>query len=1012
MTGIIDTVDVSVEIWGSLVTNLAASDLPHGASPDCQDVQFQIGSVRTRPGITANYTLTGNGTIQYLKTYENLQEVPRFLSLDSLGVLRKDVSPGGALATIYNGIIPGAFCRSDSLFGREYLAFSNGTGGLDIPRQFDDTYFDRVSQCGPGLAPTVVDSGAAGNISAGVHQLSVIFVTRSAYYTRPAVPTNWTAAGSKKASITNIPIGPPNVIARVLCFTAVAQSSFYHLGPFGLTLASSNMYIADNVTTTATIDFTDGLLLLGTLDDPLFNQIVLPPVAGTIGYSSRLFHWGEQANIQNMLNLTFDGGFAGAAANANTGALSPTAASGAGVWVGRTNADVPWGTPLGPVATCAIGASGVSRQLIQTGYGAAVPMNARVTGVVAVAPVKGSAGGTVYDAAGSPGAGVFLTLDGVTIGSSNHANGNLWTAAFAAQTYGSAADSWGVAGGLTPAIVNSPNFGIIYAAEENAGGQTASVEPVTLTIYYATPAAGAVPLGWTAGANFAGGASANAGPYPVVFGDAFSITGDGATAIRGQITQGAAIDYLNNPIIVPGVSYGVQARVASTGALNAGTLHVNLQSTMGGFTTPGLAVQAMQTGAAYALFIGVLTTALVGQIPADLLLQVYADGTPNNGGVLLIDNIEIYPLNEQWNNSNVRASFGQLATQGQESYDSVTGLIQYNLNDGQSVRNMFKIRERLYIVKEHSFGVTQDNGVDEPDLWAITDVSTKVGTPSINGVGIGEDWVVIAHRTGLFLYWGGEVLKISEEIQPTWDSINWQYGSTISVSVDLRHRRIYVCVPIGVNGDGIPFTKPNKTLVLDYHDVGADASAIAANPPIHLTYAGTKKAFDRARKWTPWTVSANSVAQIELANGQTATYFGSNDGTGNINVLDETGTVFTDNGNTIPSYYTTAAFAELPTEDAKQLRSHRHLYTYLTMYVQGGGTLGITLLPGSLLNAIAINSVTLSNPAFRDAEAMLNQSAERMFVKVASQGSGQNFDLQRMCLNMKPEPWAIVRGAP
>ena len=124
----------------------------------------------------------------------------------------------------------------------------------------------------------------------------------------------------------------------------------------------------------------------------------------------------------------------------------------------------------------------------------------------------------------------------------------------------------------------------------------------------------------------------------------------------------------------------------------------------------------------------------------------------------------------------------------------------------------------------------------------------------MNGVGIGEDWAVIAHRTGLYLYWGGEVLKISEEIQPTWDTINWQFGSTIAVTVDTRRRRIYICAPFGAD------TRPTKTLVLDYHDVGADASAIAANPPIHLTYAGTKKAFDRARKWCPWTYPANSVA--------------------------------------------------------------------------------------------------------------------------------------------------------
>ena len=404
------TVDCPIEIVAGLVTNIAPSDLPHGVSPDCSDVQFQIGSAKTRPGTTSLYTLAGNPTVNYMKTWENLQEVPRFLSLDSLGVLRKDVTPGGALTPISSGILPNCWCRSCSLFGREYFGFGNPFEGLDIPRQYDDTNFDRISQVGPGAAPTATDEsisftiGAAGlpgasqlgtfnivsasevgnvctiqaipglidpitvktgdqftvagigtagyngtftaladatgslstklilqyfnptsglatdtgggtvqlsyalikftaaqtaskfiavglsvilagitnaayngtwrvaftdfpgnqgggsivvafgqfgvansgtgtvsiggNISAGVHQLSVIFVTRSGYYTKPAPPNHWTAGGNKRVTVGNIPIGPPNVIARVLCFTAAAQSSFYHLGPTGLTIIS------------------------------------------------------------------------------------------------------------------------------------------------------------------------------------------------------------------------------------------------------------------------------------------------------------------------------------------------------------------------------------------------------------------------------------------------------------------------------------------------------------------------------------------------------------------------------------------------------------------------------------------------------------------------------------------------------------------------------------------------------------------------------------------------------
>ena len=1052
-------------------------------------MQFQIGSAKTRPGITAQYTLAGNPTVNYLKTYTNLQEVPRLLSLDSLGVLRKDVTPGGALAAIYSGILPGSFCKSCSLFAREYFAFSNGTNGYDMPRQYDDTNFDRVSQCGPGQAPSVVDYlppaatiGAAGaggsvNIAAspagivwggltqvfdgkgyiqfytyftvtttvahgmvpgesitisaststpavnkgwhiatvpspttftvnyqvpagsinggggsvigtiagismfrqgnittvnttaahgfqvgwnvqiggipgiavggaivstaqqggtvtvttttahglvpgataivagvgdatydgtyivlstpsplsytyaanttttasaggtttspfngtfvitsvpttttfsytdygpnqtsnsggtaivlgsiipGVHGVSVIFVTRSGYYTKPAVPGSWTAGGGQMAGVTNIPIGPPNVVARVVCFTAAAEASYYHLATNQVTSALGNMYIPDNVTTAAFIDFSDQTLQLGTLDDPLFNQIVLPPVAGSIDYSTRLFHWGEQNNVQNFVNLSFDGGFSG----------------------------------------------------------------------------------------------------------------------------------------------GNPN----------------------------------IPLGWTPAAfpNNLAGESALADGLPTVFGDAYAIYGN-TNLICGQVTQSAAADYLGNALLQLNTAYSVRARIMVTGAA-AGTIHVNLQSTSGAFTTTGISLAWNQLTGNYVLYSGNLTSGLAA-IPSDLVLQVYVDGTPNIGTVFVIDEIEIFPTNQQFNNSIVRASTGQLTTQGQESYEvapegseTSDGEMQYGLNDGTSVRTCFKIRQRLYIVKEHSFGVTQDDGVNEPSAWSITDVSKAVGTPSINGVGIGEDWVVIAHRSGLYLYWGGEVVTICQEIQEVWNTINWAYGWTIAVSVDVRRRRIFVAAPFGES------TTPNQTLVLDYHDVGSDASAIASNPPIHLTYTGAKRAFDRARKWCIWTISANCIAQIELPTGETGVYFGSNDSTGNINELDDTGTVFTDNGAMIPSYYCTSFLPDRESKQGLQLSQHRIAFQYLTTFSQGLGSIGITIFMDSLSNGTVLNPQALSNLAIKDIEMGINQLGERMALKFSNSGAGNWFDLQNMVLNVREDPWAKTRG--
>ena len=131
-------------------------------------------------------------------------------------------------------------------------------------------------------------------------------------------------------------------------------------------------------------------------------------------------------------------------------------------------------------------------------------------------------------------------------------------------------------------------------------------------------------------------------------------------------------------------------------------------------------------------------------------------------------------------------------------------------NNGQGLRAAFTLRNNLYFVKERSMYVTATDGVNEPALWQVEEVSNKVGTPSAHGVGIGEEWVVIAGRSGLYYFDGSEPVKLSQEIQPTWDAINWQYGQNLWVEVDTQHKRILVGVPMG------SATQPNQILMLDY----------------------------------------------------------------------------------------------------------------------------------------------------------------------------------------------------
>ena len=975
--------DAPIEIFSGLVTDMAPADLPHGVSPDCQDVVFSSGGVATRPGLQTLFgALAGNPTINYLKTYATPNATLRALALDANGNLYKETTPG-MLGTVASGLATDSFANSTTLFGREYLAFSDGKSGADLPRQFDDMNFDRVSQGGPGAAPVPVEeniqvgivasptgatqpaavaiaasptgatqngflvtittsashgltagqsvtvagvgisgyngtfpvasilsstqftyiagvsalaasgggssasatatiqtsvahglsagqlvtitgigvtgyngtftiasvpdaahftftaatgglgasgggtASAAGSIAAGVHQVCVLFQTRQGYFTRPGPAASFTASGSKRIVLANIPTGPSNVTARILCFTGAGGASFFYVGA-GSSLFGGNMILADNTTTSLTVDFSDAILLAGTNVDSLFRLIELAPCAGVLGYSERLLWWGERNKMNNWVNLGFDGGFTG------------------------------------------------------------------------------------------------------------------------------------------PSL---PHY----------------------------------PLGWTPDPVFAPGGTDE--ESFVVWGAAYSIVGNGGTPTRGLMTQSAVADSLGVPRIQANTDYTVRARCACNATLAAGVLHVQLFSASAGIDTTGLQLTAAQLTTDYVEYTARLTdSGPLATIPSDLALRVFADGTPNLNGQFYIDSIEIFPTAQPLNSSIVRAS----RVEDPESYDGIEGLLSVSENDGQAIRAAFKLRERIYFVKEHSLHATQDDGVNEPALWSIAEISRRLGTPSVRGVGIGEDWVVIAHRTGLYIFSGGEPIKISQEIQPTWNQINWAAGHTLWVTVDTKERRIYVGAPFGAA------TSPNEVLMLDYRDLD-DAADIAGRPPINITLAGRKTATDKTRKWSPWSIAANSCALLERSDGTALVAFGGGvpgigggSATGKIYQLSDT--QLSDDGATIPSYYTTHYFPERAVETTLNLGAHRKLFSYLTMYVEGAGNLALTAYLDTSSAPQAQQSLPLSSPSAKDLELPINVLAERVAFQVATNQPGAWFRLQKFTPSVRPDPWAPVRG--
>lgn len=209
------------------------------------------------------------------------------------------------------------------------ISYSDGTWGAGgtVSYAWDGTFFVlaipdnetfQYQQYGPNdsTSSTAGTVSLRGQISPGKHQCQVMFLTRQGAITAPSPPLTFVANGGQYLSVTNIPIGPSNVVARILAFTGGQGAYFFYIPAtpqINGQVVGTATQINDNTSTSAILDFSDNTLFAGlgisTPGNNLANQIVLEGALGWGFYGSRLISWGQRNRIQNFLNLGFDGGY-------------------------------------------------------------------------------------------------------------------------------------------------------------------------------------------------------------------------------------------------------------------------------------------------------------------------------------------------------------------------------------------------------------------------------------------------------------------------------------------------------------------------------------------------------------------------------------------------------------------------------------------------------------------------------------------------------------------------------
>jgi hypothetical protein len=314
-------------IQATIATMTMAAQVPYlqvgnqftltGVSPAGWNNTFTVQQTPNAAVLAINQTsLTGN-VAQYVYTLISgaTPVVGQYISVN--GTLN-----GNGIFNVLNAVItsvaPNQFSVSIQSPNISAAPESNANGSIS------GTVFI-FDPAGTVTNPIIGNAGAGGSlvttgvIGIGVRKAVCIFLTRNSALTPPSPFTQFNVTGTASAIVgTAIPIGPPDTKARIIAFTGANGGNYFWI-PQPVTVTSNGQQVTysatiinDNTTTQATFSFPDAVLLAATAIDiqgnNLFAQQELGSCRGFLTYSDRLIAWGVQNKIQNLLNMSFDGG--------------------------------------------------------------------------------------------------------------------------------------------------------------------------------------------------------------------------------------------------------------------------------------------------------------------------------------------------------------------------------------------------------------------------------------------------------------------------------------------------------------------------------------------------------------------------------------------------------------------------------------------------------------------------------------------------------------------------------
>lgn len=191
-----------------------------------------------------------------------------------------------------------------------------------------------------GAGGDVVFNSSGVFIDPGTYQGTQFFILPDGSYTFPAPPVVFTVPeNTTQLVVTNLAIGPPNVAGRGIAITEAGQDgvpgenfftlpdpvTFYNQGA---KFTATSFFVNDNTSISATLYFTSAVLNRATAIDVygynLFNLIEIGDPTYISTYDTRNVYGQPLNKIQNLLNMSFDGGYLQSTAPIPLGWSQPT----------------------------------------------------------------------------------------------------------------------------------------------------------------------------------------------------------------------------------------------------------------------------------------------------------------------------------------------------------------------------------------------------------------------------------------------------------------------------------------------------------------------------------------------------------------------------------------------------------------------------------------------------------------------------------------------------------------